>query len=104
MASTTKSALTLDMTDNPELQQLLGDAKPGDRGTLTISYMVTANHDNSFECDIENIEVEGEETEGGEAEVSPEEPVMAVIVSKAKRPAKEMSGETDATEEDATEE
>lgn len=87
-SNTTKSSLTLDLTDNTELQALLGEKRPGDRVELCLKVMVVANNDNNFDGDIESISVEGEEDEG-EAEVSAEEPVMAVIASKSKRPMKE---------------
>lgn len=88
------NTLRLDFRDNPELQALLGGLSPGDRVTLELDLMAKSVDSESFEAVVENISVEGEETEteegettsaSGEVEPTSDEPVMIVMASKAKK-------------------
>lgn len=101
-----KNRLHLDYKDSPDLKAAAGGLAPGERLTIELSVMVSANNDDYLEADVEEISLETEAEEGDETEVakatpSEDEPVMVEVMREAKRKSKpEVASETKPDAED----
>jgi hypothetical protein len=90
-----KDTIVLDYDDNEELKATLGGKEPGDKVTLTVTALVKANDEKTFEAIIEEVtaedtpEEEEEESEDDEEEAESEDdeatPSVVRVMTKKKK-------------------
>lgn len=79
------NTLTIDVTDNPDLQQLFGHKAVGDHCVLTLTLQIVSKDTKQVQSIVEKIEAEeGEYGTNDEDEIEPTrtEPVMMTMQKK----------------------
>ncbi len=79
------NTLTIDLTDNPDLQQLFGHKEIGDKCVLTLTLQLVSKDTKQVKSIVEKIEAEeGEYGDTSEEEIEPSrtEPVMMTMAKK----------------------